>query len=227
MNLDNHEQSGTATIDIDLIFQDSYLLVIELREGFTASESRALRQECVAQVEGARSALQEAGMSARSIDLISHAQCALLDEAVLANAKDSVRPAWINEPLQARFFGHHRAGETLYEEMRQVLREPAPDPHVLTLYQRVMMLGFLGGYRTLDTEERVNLMTQLNTRVAPLTQEQPSLVIDFSGASRDDRHWLRSPILQLVGVGLVLAVTWWTLNRSLAHAIAALAQGGV
>ncbi len=227
MNPDNHEQSGTATIDIDLIFQDSYLLVIELREGFGVSDSRALRQECVAQVEGARGALLAAGMSAGSVDLISHAQCALLDEAVLANAKDSVRHAWINEPLQARFFGHHRAGEALYEEMHQVLREPAPDPHVLAIYQRVMMLGFLGGHRALDAEGRVNLIKQLNTRIAPLTEQQPSLVIGSSGTSRGSRQWLRSPVLQLVGASLVLAVTWWILNRSLTHAIAALDQGGL
>ncbi len=227
MNLENHEQPGTATIDIDLIFQDSCLLVIELREGVAASESGSLRQECVAQVEGVRNALQESGMSARSIDLISHAQCALLDEVVLANARDCVRHAWINEPLQARFFGHNRAGETLYEEMRQVLHEPAPDPHVLTIYQRVMMLGFLGGHRTLDAEERMTLMQQLNARAEPQTQELPSLVIDGTEASRTCPQWLRSPVLHLAGAGLVLAVMWWLLNRSLGNAVIELAQGAV
>lgn len=227
MNRDNHEQSGIATIDVDRILQDSYLQVVELRAGGAVPDSMMLRQNCIAQVECARSALQAAGMSARSVDLIIHAQCALLDEAVLTNAKDSVRHAWVDEPLQARFLGHHQAGDILYEEMRQVLGEPAPDPHVLTVYKRVMMLGFLGCHRALDAEERVTLVNQLNTRIAPLTHPQPSLVIDYSQPSRGYRRWLGSPVLHVVGAGLVLAVMWWAMSRSLDDAIARLGQGGV
>ncbi|MEQ7921945.1 type VI secretion system protein TssL, short form [Xanthomonas sp. WHRI 1810A] len=227
MNRENHEQSGTATLDIDLILQDSYLQIVELRLGCAVPDSLTLRQKCIAQVEDARSALQEAGLGARSVHLISHAQCALLDEAVLANAEDSVRHAWVDEPLQARFFGHHQAGRILYEEMRQVLREPAPDPLVLTVYKRVMMLGFLGCHRALDAEERVSLMNRLDAFIAPLTQEQPALVIGVSQPSRDYQRWLGSPFLQAVGTSLVLAVMWWVMNRSLTHAIATLGQGGV
>lgn len=226
MNQKNHEQSGTATIDTDDILRDSYLQVVELSQRCEVLHSITLRQKCIAQVEGVRSALQEAGMGARSVGLISHAQCALLDEAVLANARDSIRQAWVNEPLQARFFGHHQAGDILYEEMRQVLREPAPDPHVLTVYQRVMMLGFLGCHRTLDAEERVDLVNQLNARVAPLTQGRPTWVV-LGEPSWDRLRWLGSPVLHVVGIGLVLAVMWWVMNRSLTDAIAPLGRGGV
>jgi type VI secretion system protein ImpK len=227
MNRENHEQSGTAVIDTDEIFQDSYLLVIELLHGCTLSHDTTLRQTCIAQVEGARAALQQAGMSARNVDRVILAQCALLDEAVLARARDSVRQAWVNEPLQARFFGHHQAGDVLYEEMRQVLREPAPDLDVLTVYKRVMTLGFLGCHQTRDAEDRVDLMDQVNAFVAPLTEKQPSLVIDSSGPSWGCRRWSGSPVSRMVGAGLLLAVMWWVLSRSLADAVATLGQGGV
>ena len=214
-------------MNIDRVFLDTYLLVIDLRRGLAMSDSVTLHRTCVTQIEGARSTLQAAGMSARSIDLISHAHCALLDEVVLANARDAIRAAWITESLQARFFGHHRAGEMLHEEMLEVLREPAPDIHVLTFYGRVMMFGFLGRHRGLDAEERVALVKQLNARVEPLDTAPQSLLIDCTEASGEHLQWLRSPALHLVEVGVALAVLWWTLDQSLARSVAELAQGGL
>jgi type VI secretion system protein ImpK len=219
MNPVSHEPSGTAPIDIDLIFQDSYLLAVELRRGPAMTNSKTLRETCIGQVEGARSALQEAGMSPRSVDLIIHAQCALLDEFVLANVGDGVRQIWINESLQARFCGHHRAGEILHEQMREVLREPAPDMHVLTVFQRVMMLGYLGGYRTLDDEERLVLKQQLDALAGPRIEELGSTWVDARGPVRTFPWWLGSPLLYLAIAGLTLVVVWWFLNRSLANMV--------
>lgn len=227
MNPVSHEPSGTAPIDGDRIFQHSYLLAVELRWGPTMTNSKTLRETCVAQVEGARSALQEAGMCPRSVDLIIHAQCALLDEAVLANVGDSVRQIWINESLQARFCGHHRAGEILHEQMREVLREPAPDMHVVTVFQRVMMLGYLGGYRSLDDEERMVLKNRLDALAGPqLFPVQPTW-IDARGPVRTFPSWLRSPLLHLAIAGLGLVAVWWFLDRSLANLVAEIATGGV
>ena len=227
MNPVSHEPSGTAPIDVDLIFQDTYLLAIELRYGSTMTNSTTLRQTCIAQVEGARSALQEAGMCPRSVDLIIHAQCALLDEAVLANVGDSVRQIWINESLQARFCGHHRAGEILHEQMREVLREPAPDMHVVTIFQRVMMLGFLGGYRSLDEEERLVLKSRLDALAGPHLFPVRPTWIDARGPVRTFPWWLRSPLLHLAIAGLALVVVWWFLNRTLANMVDELVVMGV
>jgi type VI secretion system protein ImpK len=223
----NHQRSGIAAINIDLIFQDTYLLAVELRHGRTMTDSTTLRQTCIAQVEGARSALQEAGMSPRSIDLIIHAQCALLDEAVLANVGDRVRDLWITESLQARFCGHHRAGEILHEQMREVLREPAPDMHVVTLFQRVMMLGFLGGYRSLDDEERLVLKNRLDALAGPHLFPVRPTWIDARGPVRRFPWWLRSPLLHLAIAGLALFALWWFLNRTLANMVDELVVRGV
>lgn len=135
---------GAAKLDIDALLQDTYLLVVELRHGTGAHSSPELWSRCVADVEHVRTSLQEEGLDRRSIELISHAQCALLDETVLACAEAQAHEDWAMETLQARFFSSHQAGESLYEDMRTVLREASAHPYVFTVFQRVLMLGFLG-----------------------------------------------------------------------------------
>jgi len=68
-----------AAVDIDALLQDTYLLVVELRQGASVQPGRELGELCVEQVEQTRQRLELAGLSPRSIDHISHAQCALLD----------------------------------------------------------------------------------------------------------------------------------------------------
>ncbi len=226
MNLFKGNSSTAAALDIDQLLQDSYLLVIELRHGSSPHDSRALWELCSFQIEEVRQRLKDAELSLRSIELISHAQCALLDETVLSFAEEA-RAQWANEPLQAKFFGRHQAGEFLYEEMREVLREPSPDPYVLTVYHRVLMLGFLGRYREIDDPERQQLSTALSARVPPLKFDQalPTFVGGRQGALHLD--WLRSPLLHGIAAGLLLAGVWWGLDYLLADSIAALATGQV
>lgn len=119
--------SDSMVPDLDSLLQDSYLLVVQLRHGASAHNGNALMDLCVEQVEYVRLHLERAGLSKRSIELISHAQCALLDETMLGRATDDAHSRWASESLQAKFFNRHQAGEFLYEEMREVLREPAPD----------------------------------------------------------------------------------------------------
>lgn len=217
----------TEAVDLDLLLLDSYLLVVELRQGGSARSSDALWDRCAGQIESVRCQLQDAGMSLVSIDLISHAQCALLDETVLSWADSDARAKWTNEPLQARFFSRHQAGVFLYEEMSEVLRQPAPDPAVLTVYHRVLMLGFLGRYRTLEDPERQRMVTALNAHVFPLkiNENLPTVV-----GKRQRMHrlsWVRSPALHALVAILVLAGTWWGLDHLLASLIASLAADQV
>lgn len=84
----------TATMDIDALLQDSYLLVVRLREGSQVCDAGELWTLCCAQVDATRHALEAANSSQRSLDHILHAQCALLDETVLACAGEDVRARW-------------------------------------------------------------------------------------------------------------------------------------
>lgn len=209
-------------VDIDALLQDTYLLVVELRQGASVPSGRELMQLCVGQVEQVRQALKQAGLSQRNVDRISHAQCALLDEAVLTSADKDARDLWASEPLQTQFFNRHQAGEFLYEEMREVLREPAPDRQVMTAFQRILMLGFLGRYRELSDPEREQLMAALGARITPLSINQRLITQVGRGNWIAAMTWLRSPLMHVLAVAALLGATWWGLDHLLSGAVAPL-----
>ncbi|MHC6225415.1 type VI secretion system protein TssL, short form [Pseudomonas sp. X10] len=219
------EQQLAAATLIDSLLQNSYLLVVELQYGATAVEDSALWVRCVQQVETLRQALGQAGLGSRSVDLVSHALCALLDETVLNCAKGQVHAGWVGQPLQARFFNHYQAGEFFYEELREVLREASPDLHVLTAFQRVLALGFRGRYSQIDDPERVQLLEDLQARVAPLSPARPMLTQASVGTGSALMRGLRSPWVHAGVVMLLLIGTWWMLDHRLDSLVASLARG--
>jgi type VI secretion system protein ImpK len=219
--LTEHQPTG-STLDLDLMLQDSYLLVIELKHGASVHDDAGLWTFCTQQVEHVRQALKDAGSSERCIDLISHAHCALLDETVLNCAPQGARDMWARESLQACFFSRHEAGESLYEEMRDVLREPAADPDVLRVYHRVLMFGFRGRYADLEHPERQKLLATLTSRVGPLSGRQwlPTII-----DARSRRRWpnvFGSPWLHVIVAGCLLFAMWWGLDAFLASRVASL-----
>lgn len=155
-------------VDIDALLQDTWLQVISLRHGplFQEGEGRVLWERCIADVERVQRELKASELDEASCRHILTAQCALLDEAVKGRGvEDDACVQWYDIPLQGHFLGTMDAGDTLCDRMRDVLREPAPDNAVLTCFQRVMMLGFLGSYRSLSDPERQKLVSALNERV--------------------------------------------------------------
>jgi len=212
MNLAASKKAAFTAQDLDALLQDSYLLVVELRHGASVQDSPDLWRRCEKQVEQVQQRLKDAGLSARSIELISHAQCALLDETALSCAKGDAHAKWASQPLQARFFSRHQAGEFLYEEMRESLRQPSPDVLLLTAFQRVLMLGFQGRYRDLNDPEREQLLDELNARVAPLELNQ-ALLTRRGGHRINTLRGLRSPWVHVLSAVLLLAATWWGLDH--------------
>jgi type VI secretion system protein ImpK len=224
MSLFKSETPTRATVDTDALLQNSYLLVVELRQGGLARSNHELWNLCATQVENVRQALKDAGLARHSVDHISHAQCALLDETVFAFAETGAKEKWTSEPLQARFFNRHQAGEFLYEEMREVLSAPAPDPHVVTVYQRVLMLGFLGRYRDIEDSERGELVQALNARVAPLHVKLGIEKQLVRKRTSDALRWPGSPLAHGVAAALLVVGLWWGLDHYLGQLIASLAR---
>jgi type VI secretion system protein ImpK len=149
----------------------------------------------------------------------------LLDETVLTCAAADAREKWAGEPLQAKFFSRHQAGEFLYEDMREVLREPAPDLHVLTVFQRVLMLGFQGRYREANSPERTQLLAALNAHVPPLelTRTLPTKM-EF-GSRLGAWLWSQSPLANALAIGALLVSFWWGLDHFLGRLITTLLPG--
>lgn len=226
--------------DIDALLAETWLTVAQLRHGGQVTDGLALYAACKAQVESVREALDRAGFDAESIDHITYAQCALLDETVLnrrpepktavvdvrgadtteshstdetsrdalnMTTLDAGQRAWRSAPLQAVYFGSLRAGEALYDRIAEILRHPAPEPSVLTCYQRVLALGFQGQYQLsgVGQSRRDEVIAALNERVPPL-ETGTSLVVQKTGRRR--YNLLRSVWFWIVLAAILTGAVW-------------------
>ena len=211
---------ATEVIDIDALLMDTWLLVVQIRQGAPVENAERLWAHCLAQVEHCRQQMTDAGLSQRSVELIGYAQCALLDETVLGSALATAHAGWASQPLQAHFFQRHEGGTQVYEDMRAVLAESAADPAVLVCYQRLLRLGFCGCYPDATAPEREQLLARLDQRVPPLAVSLGCAVITPRGWSQWS-GW-SSPLTHGLIALLVLTGLWWTLHSSLARTVATL-----
>ncbi|WP_145598732.1 type VI secretion system protein TssL, short form [Yersinia alsatica] len=226
MNHQIIEHSPTG--NIDALLQDTWLQVISLRQGviYSEGEGQAFWQRCVTDIERVHQGLKDAGHSEQSCEHIRYAQCALLDETVKGRGvQDDAYFVWCHSPLQAHFFNTLDAGNQLYERMRTVLSEPAPDSAVLTCFHRVLMLGFLGGYRSVAVPEREQLVSQLTARV-PAFSFLPSRGILATASSHNRLGvWLRYWPVRLGLAALMVALLWWGLDSWLSGLLPTLLPG--
>ncbi|KOY60213.1 type VI secretion protein ImpK [Photorhabdus heterorhabditis] len=199
--------------DIDALLQNSYLLVTALCQDVPVEQGDTVWQLCIREIKRVRQELRDAGISESAIEHISYAQCALLDETILKRAKDAGYTAWRAASLQAYFFDTAEAGNQLYERIRTVLHEPAPNKAVLTCFHRVLMLGFEGHGREDTPLVREQLITRLNEQVVPFGTTQSSPLLDCVSPSGD---WQYAVARRLVVTVVVLAGVWWGLSQYLA-----------
>lgn len=206
-------------IDIDQLMAETWLTVTLLRHGAITPDGTALYQNCLNQVENARKALEKAGYDAASIEHITYAQCALLDETVMgrkpkgaeqgkeANVDEGQR-AWREAPLQARFFGSLYAGEALWDRIAEVLHQPAPINAVLTCYHRVIALGFQGVYsvKAVSQKQPEEVFRELSDRLSP-----PDTGLSLVIRRTDKRRYsLIRSIWFWIALGAVLTGgLWW------------------
>lgn len=227
--MNERKRGSAASIDIDALFQDTWLQVISLRHGpqFQEGEGRMLWERCIADVERVQRQLKASELDEASCLHILTAQCALLDEAVKSRGvDDDACVQWYDIPLQGYFLGTMDAGDTLCDRMRDVLREQTPNHAVVTCFQRVMMLGFLGSFRSLNDPERQKLVSALSKLVTPFSypQTHPVLAESFAGWRRGG--WLASwPVYICLSVIVVVAI-WWGLNHWLDQLLISLLPGG-
>lgn len=220
--------SQKKTSDIDALLQNTWLQVISLRHGpvFGDGEGRKLWERCVADAERVQQSLKEAGYGAETCRHILYAQCALTDEVVKGRGvQDDACVQWYDVPLQGHFLGTLEAGDALCNRMRDVLREPAPEPVVITCFHRVMMLGFLGGYRSLNDPEREKLVQALGAQVPPFSLPQARPIL--AGVKNSGRlsGWLSTWPVRIGLSVLVLVALWWGLNHWLDRLLTTLLPG--
>ncbi|EPN9529412.1 type VI secretion system protein TssL, short form [Cronobacter malonaticus] len=217
-------------IDIDALLQDTWLTVISLRHGPVfqegAGEGRVLWQQCVDNLEQVQKTLKAADYSEQSCQHILYAQCALLDEAAKSRGvQDDACVQWYDRPLQGQFFGTINAGDALFERMRQVLREAAPDMAVLTCFHRVLMLGFMGGFTSVNDPERLRLARELADRVPAFDFPQERPLLASVPERRGLSEWLRHMPVRIGLAVLLLVVLWWGLDSWLDNLVTTLLSG--
>ncbi|MFZ4833738.1 type VI secretion system protein TssL, short form [Rouxiella sp. Mn2063] len=200
-------------IDIDQLMAETWLTVTMLRHGATTPDGNALYQKCCKQVESVREALVSANYDEASIEHISYAQCALLDETVMSRKPkegetDAGQLVWRTAPLQAKYFGSLHAGEALWDRIAEVLRQPTPIIAVLTCYHRVLSLGFQGLYSVQAVSQtlRDETLKTLSERVTPFHNDL-SLVIHRTGKRR--YNLLRSVWFWIAFAVVLTASVWW------------------
>lgn len=225
----SERQRGTAApIDIDALLQNTWLQVISLRHGpqFQEGEGQLLWERCIADVERVQRELKARECDETSCRLILTAQCALLDEAVKGRGvDDDACVQWYHIPLQGHFLGTMDAGDTLCDRMREVLRESAPDNAVVTCFQRVMMLGFLGSFRSLNAPERQKLVNALSEHVTPFSYPQTAAVLAESPTGVRVSDWLASWPVRIGLSVIVVILLWWGLNSWLDRMLLTLLPG--
>jgi type VI secretion system protein ImpK len=207
-----------STINFELInktFYPGWLMVSQLRTGQEIKDGDALYLRACQWVNTARETLTQAGFSELSCERMLYAYCALLDESVLNREKqDDGYRRWRKDPLQAHFFSTLNAGEELWEHIRTILREPAPDMAVLTCLYRTLQLGFVGQYRAENDERREDVVRMLGERVPPFALAEDAPVVVGTSRLRSGRrmYWF----YWAAGVAVVVGL-WLVLSSSLAH----------
>lgn len=228
--MSERKRGTAASIDIDTLLQDTWLQVISLRHGpkFQDGEGRILWERCIADVGRVQHKLKASELDDASCQLILTAQCALLDETVKSRGvEDDACVQWYDIPLLGHFLGTMDAGDTLCDRMRDVLRDPAPDRAVVTCFQRIMKLGFLGNFRSLNDPERQKLVDALSEHVAPFSYPQTYPVLAESLAGRGMGDWLTSWPVRIGLSVVVVAALWWGLDHWLDQTLLTLLPGAV
>lgn len=216
--------SQSMVVKAEQILSPGWLMVCQLRNEQAIADGEALYRLACQRVPQMRRQFKEAGFSESSREQMLFALCALLDESVLNRGKDDdVYRIWQQNPLQAHFFSRMDAGEALWEDIRTLLKSPAPDMAVMSCLYRTLQLGFVGQYREQGHERREDVVRALAERVPPFTLSQESPVLVRPSLLRGGRWWYWLSW----GAGIAaLAAMWFVFSALLDGQVAQLLGSG-
>ncbi|WP_105285748.1 type VI secretion system protein TssL, short form [Escherichia sp. MOD1-EC5495] len=216
--------NNSSLSQIEQIFYLGWLMASQLRGGQEVRDGEGLYRRACRLVQEVRKSLSDAGYSDSSQEHMVYALCALLDESVLnRGTSDDGYLAWRRDPLQAHFFGTLNAGEVLWERIRNLLKESAPDMAVLTCMYRTLQLGFVGQYRAQNDERREDVVRALGERVPAFTLAQDAPIVARVSSLRSGRrlYWLS----WIIGAA-VLAALWYFFSSSLTELVSQTVRPG-
>ncbi len=130
-------------------YENAYTIILRLAGLNQQSSANApdFRTSIRAALKAAMEQAKALGYSSESNQLAFFALVSLLDESVL-KLQSPAFADWAQRPLQEEMFGHNRAGEVFFDNLRTLLarQDSQETADVLEIYCLCMLLGFKGKY---------------------------------------------------------------------------------
>ncbi len=148
-------------------FENSFTTILRLSSGQQAvQDSQVFRSNIRAALKAAIEQAKSRGYSPESIQLSVLAVAAFLDESVL-KLQSAAFAEWPQRPLQEELFGHNRAGEVFFENMRGLLARNDSQETVesLEVYCLALLLGYRGRYAVAGGGEIDSLVRQAREKI--------------------------------------------------------------
>jgi type VI secretion system protein ImpK len=151
------------------------------------------------------------------VDDVKFALVAFFDETVLSLDNSPLRQEWAREPLQLVYFDRNWAGDVFFEQLNELLRDPAANADVIEVYYLCLLLGFKGKYSIgLSEGEDEDMLRDITSEVSAKLRSVGRLspnklsghwrVADQPPEPRGE--WL--PLWAKVGGATLLAVAFFT-----------------
>lgn len=185
-----------------LCFEEAFTVTVRLRANRqVASDAGAFRRHLKRLLADADRTAREAGYDPGQVRLATYAFVAFLDESVL-NSSQEIFADWTRRPLQEEVFGDHRAGETFFENLRELLSRPDSRAlaDVLEIYVLCLLLGFRGRYGSDQAGELHTLVSRAREKIGRVRGEGTGLAPSWAPAGDEDAPSRSDPWVRRLGL---------------------------
>ena len=142
-------EKSTRTQSLASCYENALTIILRLSalNQQSAANSQDFRASIRAALKAAMEQAKALGYSSDSNQLAFFAVVSLLDESVL-KLQSPAFADWAQRPLQEEMFGHNRAGEVFFDNLRTLLarQDSQETADCLEVYCLCMLLGFRGKY---------------------------------------------------------------------------------
>src|SRR5580700_8926490 len=159
---------AVRTYNLASCYENSFTTILRLGSRQSAiPSSQVFRTNIRAALKAAMEQAKSFGYSSEMIEFSVFALVAFLDESVL-KLQSPIFADWSQRPLQEELFGHHRAGEVFFENLRALLaRQDSHDvADCLEVYCLCLLLGYRGQYALGRGGEVETFVRQIEDKMA-------------------------------------------------------------
>ena len=122
-------------------------LMVSLKNTERHPEPERLRLRVLAEVRKFRATLDAQGVPDTQIERGSYVLCTALDDIVFNNTTWGNHSTWKQQSLSAEMHRNMEGGRVVFEQLDQLIRQPATHRELLELIYICLSLGFKGIYR--------------------------------------------------------------------------------